>query len=206
LKKAFLLTAALLCMAGFAFAAPMTAPPDVPTEAPTIEAPAAPEAIEPNKNVITMDIVPFFKSFAVWDSDTDTYPFGMAFNYERYLNGGFSALGRFGFYAGKVQKNNFFYWEMEAHGRYYFGGNAYNKLFIDAGLGYNDMICKKMSDYEFQGFKFSLAIGWKFVFVKHLECEPLISYVIAKSDTDSKDHPVFTPVGWQIGFNMGTAF
>jgi hypothetical protein len=184
----FLAAAILLSMGSFAFASPT----------------AVPKAAKTNKNVAAVDVVPLFKGFAAWNSDDGTKPFGIAFSYERYLGSSFSAVGRFGFYAGKVQKNNMLFWEIDAHGRYYPLGSTFNKLFIDAGLGFNDLTCNNMSVDEFRGLKFSLALGWKFVFVKRFVCEPRISYVIAKSSSDTAFS--FTPVGWQIGFNTGVAF
>jgi hypothetical protein len=182
MKKVFLAAAVLLCTVGFAF--------------------AAPKAVKSSKNAICLDVVPLFKGFAAWDEDAETQPFGAAFSYERYLNKGFSILGRFGFYGGKVNQSKFFFWEADIHGRYYPMGRGFSGLFIDTGLGMNRLTCEDMSYDKFFGAKFSESLGWKFIFARHLVCEPRVSYVLAKAVKDMS----FTPVGWQIGFNFGAAF
>jgi hypothetical protein len=154
------------------------------------------------KNAITLDIVPLVKGFAVWDKTQKTYPWGFALSYERRLVKMFSLLGRFGLYSGKALDCNFLFWELDAHTRFYPSGMALERLFIDASLGVNNMRCKDMPYTEFFGVKFSLGLGWKFILKRHFVIEPLLAYVIAKSAAAMQ----FTPVGWQVGFNIGGAF
>jgi hypothetical protein len=190
---------------------------------------AEPEAAAPKTaalqaekaNAVTIDLGPTFKGIIASDSDMDTAIFGIGVSYERLINSHFTFGLRMDLYTGtvgdpqledlKVDVPSIMYFGMNAQGRVYPLSENMDKLFIEAGLGFNTLsvtLDKDLKDYvseddyEFSGLTFEGKIGYKQFFGGRFFAEPSLGYVLAKSNPQG----TFTPLGWQLGLGVGVAF
>ena len=100
-------------------------------------------------NAVMLDVAPLAKGIIASDSDTDTAIFGIAASYERLLAPHFTLGLRVDLYAGKVGNQETAAYNLDGQRIVYFGLNAQgrvyplsenlDKLFIEAGLGFNTL-------------------------------------------------------------------
>jgi hypothetical protein len=173
-------------------------------------------------NAVTLDVAPLAKGIITSDSDYDTAIFGIAASYERLLVPHFSLGLRMDLYAGRVGNDltksanldgqKVVYFGLNAQGRVYPLSDSMDKLFIEAGLGFNTFSVTLDSDvkaagysadeFNFSGLTVDGKMGWRHVFGRMIFLEPSIGYVLAKSNS----YAGFTPLGWQLGIGLGAAF
>jgi hypothetical protein len=109
-------------------------------------------------------------------------------------------------YFGKNSDIDIFYFSLAAHGRWYPLSSGLDKLFIDAGLGFNVFARDGETDPEkggFAGLTMSLKAGYKLLFTPKFFVEPSMAFVYAKTPASSS---VPTPLGWQPGLSLGFTF
>jgi hypothetical protein len=151
------------------------------------------------KNAVAVDVAPLAKGIIASDSDTDTSIFGIAASFEHPMAPHYSIGARMDLYAGKVFDIDGTYFGLSAHGRWYPLSATLEKLYLDAGLGFNSLDSKLV---EFGGLTFALKTGWKLLFKEKFFAEPSLEYILAKSS----EFVPFTPLGWQIGLGLGMNF
>jgi hypothetical protein len=183
----------ILILAGLLFAVP-------PAGAFAQSKSSAPAKKAAANNAVSVDVVPFAKGLIAGDSGTDTAILGIGAVYERLIAPHYSVGARLDMYTGSNNHSGVFYLGLDAHGRYYPLSQSFEKFFFDTGLGLNTL---KDKEYDnFTGLTFALKAGWKHFFDGRIFAEPSLAYVLAKS---SKYFDL-TPLGWQIGFNIGAIF
>jgi hypothetical protein len=156
-------------------------------------------AFAQSKNAVAVDVVPLAKGLIATDTDTNTSVFGIAASFEHPMAPHYSIGARMDLYAGEVSDTSGTYFGMSAHGRWYPLSETWEKLYLDAGLGFNTLNSKVA---EFSGLTFGLKTGWKLLFKEKFFAEPSLEYILAKSVVVVP----FTPLGWQIGLGLGMNF
>jgi hypothetical protein len=92
------------------------------------------------------------------------------------------------------------------HGRWYPLSSGLDKLFIDAGLGFNVFSYDGETDSKkggLAGITLTLKAGYKLMFTPKFFIEPSMAFVYAKTPSSAS---VPTPQGWQPGLSIGGAF
>jgi hypothetical protein len=162
------------------------------------EAPAA-------KMAVSLDLSPLLKGIIWSDSDADNALFALAPNFEYLVRPHFTVGAAADLYFGEASDVDIFYFGLAAHGRWYPLSSGLDKLFIDAGLGFNVFAYDGETDPDkggFAGITMSLEAGYKLMFTRNFFVEPSLAFVYAK--TPYAGAP--TPLGWQPGLSIGGAF
>jgi hypothetical protein len=165
------------------------------------EAPAG----EP-KMAVSLDASPLIKGIVWSDTDADNLMFALAPNFEYLLRPHFTVGGSLDMYFGKASDTDIFYFGLAAHGRWYPFSTGLDKLFLDAGLGFNVFAFDGKADADkggFAGLTMSLKAGYKLIFSPNFFVEPSMAFVYAKTASVTS---VPTPLGWQPGLSIGGAF
>jgi hypothetical protein len=152
------------------------------------------------KNVVSLDVVPLLKGFIASDNDAKTSSFGISASYERLIAPHYSIGAAMTIlstsFDGTVMET---YFGLDAHGRWYPLGESLEKLFFDAGLGFNTITPKEGNGTE--GLTFGLKTGYKLNIKSNFFVEPSLAYNLLK--TGSME---IAPLGWHIGVNIGLSF
>jgi hypothetical protein len=180
------------------------AEPDPEEPAPKEPAPQAAPAKEPPKVAISLDLFPLVKGLIWSDSDADNSLAAIVPVLEYLVYPHFTVGAAADLYFGKYMDVEVFYLGLALHGRYYPLSEGLDKLFIDAGLGFNvfsyDGSFKKEQG-GFSGITLSLKAGYKLMFTPHFFLEPSMGFIYAKTGGY-----IPTPSGWQPGLNIGFVF
>lgn len=177
-------------------------------DAPAQEAAAPAErkaASTESKGAISLDLFPLVKGILWSDSDKDNSLFALAPVFEFVVHPHFTLGGALDMYFGEYSKVDVFYFGLAARGRWYPLSNGLDKLFIDAGLGFNVFALDGETDADkggMSGITMSLKMGYKLKFTRNFFLEPSMAYVYAKIPGGG----IPTPLGWQPGLNIGVAF
>ncbi|MDR3356848.1 MAG: autotransporter outer membrane beta-barrel domain-containing protein [Spirochaetaceae bacterium] len=152
---------------------------------------------------VGVDAMPLFKGFIWTDNDADNSLFALSPSFEYAAVPHFSICGTADLWFGELGKVDIFYFGLAIHGRWYPLSAGLDKLFLDAGLGFNSFSVNGETDAKFGGFSgltIGLKAGWKLLMGQTFFMEPSMAYVYAKSGN------VPTPLGWQAGLSIGMAF
>ncbi|MDR1318892.1 MAG: autotransporter outer membrane beta-barrel domain-containing protein [Treponema sp.] len=158
------------------------------------------------KMAASLDAFPLAKGIIWSDNDEDDSMFALASNFEYLLFPHFTVGGVMDMYFGKASDIDIFYFGLAAHGRWYPLSSGLDKLFLDAGLGFNVFSLDGETGSKkggFAGMTISLKAGYKLMFGSHFFVEPSMAFVYAKTPSRVS---VPTPLGWQPGLNIGAAF
>jgi hypothetical protein len=152
------------------------------------------------KNSVSLDVAPLFKGFIESDSNAKTFYFGLAASYERHLVPHVSVGGAVTLltqsFDGEVGHT---YLGFDAHGRYYPQSESMEKLFLDAGIGFN-VIIPKAGDAA-GGVTLGVKGGYKWNIKPWLFVEPSFGYNMVKTAGMGT-----APDGWQLGLSIGGSF
>jgi len=142
----------------------------------------------------SFDTVPFFRGIVASDPN---FVFGIAAQFEVAVNKNFGILQRADLY---VYPDNSVYGGLGLlHFRYYPLSSGMEKLFLDAGIGYNaESTPSKSTKY---GFIFSMKAGWKLFLGKFFFLEPALGYLYSRPGVT-----LGTESGWQLALPFGWAF
>jgi hypothetical protein len=154
---------------------------------------------------IGLDLFPLAKGIIWSNSDVKNSVAALAPSFEYLLNSQLALGAAMDIYIGKALDIDILYFGLAAHGRWYPQSNQ-DRLFIDAGLGFNLFSRDGETDSDkggFAGLTISLKTGYKLL-LNRLFVEPSIAFVYAKTPT-SASVPI-TPLGWQPGLSIGVAF
>jgi hypothetical protein len=164
------------------------------------------------KMAVSLDLFPLAKGM-IWsesdsDSDSDKSLFALVPGFEYLVSPHYTVGAVADLYFGEYSKNDVFYFGLAAHGRWYPQSTGLDKLFIDAGLGFNMLSVEgekaDRDHYGFTGLTMSLKLGYKLMLNKFF-IEPSMAFVYAKTPVSQiSDFP--TPIGWQPGLSIGAAF
>jgi hypothetical protein len=158
------------------------------------------------KMAISLDAFPLTKGIIWSDNDADNTMFALVPTFEFLVHPHFTVGGTMDMYFGEASDKSIFYFGLAAHGRWYPLSSGLDKLFIDAGLGFNVFAFDGETDAEkggMAGLTMSLKMGYKLKFTRSFFVEPAMAYVYAKTPSIVN---VPTPLGWQPGLNIGFAF
>jgi hypothetical protein len=153
---------------------------------------------------VGLDAMPLFKGFIWTDSDKDNSLIDLSPSFEYGVAPHFSIGGTADLWFGELAKIDIFYLGLSLHGRWYPLSAGLDKLFLDAGLGFNSFSVDGETDSEhggFTGLTVGLKAGWKLMLGQTFFMEPSMAYAYAKIRDD-----VPTPLGWQAGLSLGVAF
>jgi hypothetical protein len=160
------------------------------------------------KMAIGLDLFPLAKGIIWSDKDEENSMTAFAPSFEYLISPRLTLGATADIYVGTYRDIDIFYFGLAAHGRWYPQSSGLDKLFIDAGLGFNRFtVDGEKADPEhfgFIGLTISLKIGYKLLFNKFF-VEPSMAFVYAKKPIDDISVPV-TPLGWQPGLSIGVAF
>jgi hypothetical protein len=164
------------------------------------------------KNAVSLDLGPTLTGLRYSGNNVnypgnDGFVFGLGASYERLIVPHFSIGGSVVFYAGNHDlSDDLVYFSLAAHGRWYPLSESLEKLFLDAGFGFNALSWDGATflgqDDDIAGLTFGLNAGWKLLFKGKFFVEPSLGYLIAKSNP----LPLDTTGDWQIGFKLGLVF
>ncbi|MDR0553931.1 MAG: hypothetical protein LBG76_03930 [Treponema sp.] len=158
------------------------------------------------KIALSLDTFPLIKGVIWSDNDADNSQFALAPVLEFLVAPHFAVGAGADLYIGKVSDIDVFYLGLAVHGRWYPLSSGLDKLFIDAGLGFNlatvDGNDAKPEEGGMTGITASLKAGWKLMFGSRFFVEPSMAFIYAK--TPMGGYP--TPVGWQAGLAIGLTF
>jgi hypothetical protein len=159
---------------------------------------------------VSLDLAPLFKGFVAGEEGKngaeDLEIFGIGAAVEFSFAEHYSAGAKLDLYTLKLGKMEGTYFGLAAQGRLYPISTNYDKFFIGTDIGFNTVKAEqdgtKIETSEITGLTFDLKAGYKHSFYNNFFLEPSLSYVIAKT-SDLAD---FTPLGWQLGLNIGMSF
>ncbi|MDR0599590.1 MAG: hypothetical protein LBG84_05850 [Treponema sp.] len=158
-----------------------------------------------SKFAVSLDAAPLVKGFIWGDSDAKNSQFALSPGVEFLMAPHFTLGGVVDLWFGKNANVSVSYMALTAHGRWYPLSAGLDKLFVDAGLGFNRFAYDGESDPAkggMTGLTFSLKMGYKLMFSKFF-VEPSMAFVYAKTPSSST-FP--TPLGWQPGLALGMVF
>jgi hypothetical protein len=156
------------------------------------------------KMAFGVNAFPLVKGLIWSDADADNSLFALSPGFEFLIAPHFAAGVGGDIYLGEASKIDILYFGVEAHGRWYPLSEGLDKLFIDAGLGFNSFMLDGELDSDkggMTGITMSLKAGWKVMFGAFF-AEPSMAFVYAKTPLIS----VPTPAGWQPGLSIGMTF
>lgn len=157
------------------------------------------------KTALSLDVFPLVKGLIWSDDDKKNVLVALAPVLEFLVAPHFSMGVGADLYAGKATDIDITYLGIAAHGRWYPLSTGLDKLFIDAGLGFNAFAVDGKTDSKkggMMGLTISLKAGYKLL-LSNLYLEPSMSYVYAKTPSSFS---IPTPLGWQPGLNIGFVF
>jgi hypothetical protein len=163
-------------------------------------------AQEAKKMAAGLDTMPLFKGIIWTESDADNGLFALSPSFEYAVVPHFGVGGTVDLWFGENRNVDIFYFGISAHGRWYPLSEGLDKLFLDAGLGFNSFMRDGKTGSEhgsFAGLTAGLKAGWKLMFGQALFVEPSMAYVYSKVSSISEAP---TPLGWQAGLSAGMAF
>jgi hypothetical protein len=158
------------------------------------------------KMAINLDVFPLAKGIIWSDNDADNLLVALAPNFEYLIRPHFTMGAAADLYFGKASDISIFYLGLAAHGRWYPLSTGLDKLFLDAGLGFNMFAYDgeiKSDRGGFAGLTISLRAGYKLMLTRNFFVEPSMAFVYAKIPSVGS---VPTPLGWQPGLSIGGAF
>jgi hypothetical protein len=158
------------------------------------------------KIAISLDTFPLLKGIIWSDNDADNSLVALAPGFEYLVYPHFTVGAATDLYFGEAWDISFFYFGLAAHGRWYPLSSGLDKLFIDAGLGFNVFALDGETDPDeggFSGLTASLKAGYKLMFTRNFFIEPSLAFVYAKITVVPY---VPTPFGWQPGLSIGGSF
>ncbi|MDR2049340.1 MAG: hypothetical protein LBP69_07780 [Treponema sp.] len=153
-----------------------------------------------------LDVMPLFKGFIWWESDAKNSLVALSPSFEYLIAPHYTIGGTADLWIGEASSISAFYLGLIVHGRWYPLSEGLDKLFLDAGLGFNALLIDGKTDAGrggFAGLTISLKAGWKHLFGQRLYVEPSMAYVYSK---ESSRTSVPTPLGWQPGLTVGMTF
>jgi hypothetical protein len=168
------------------------------------------------KMAISLDLFPLAKGIIWSDSDKKNSAIALAPGFEYLVRPHFTVGAAVDLCFGEVGHTDnlgnavgvdILYFGLAAHGRWYPQSTGLDKLFIDAGLGFNMFSLDGETDPDkggFTGLTMSLKTGYKLMFTPNFFAEPSMAFVYAKTPS-SVSVPV-TPLGWQPSLSIGAAF
>jgi hypothetical protein len=155
---------------------------------------------------VSLDLFPLAKGIIWSDSDEKNSLTSLAPSFEYLISPHYTIGAAADLYFGEYRDVDIFYLGLAAHGRWYPQSTGLDKLFIDAGLGFNmftyDGKAADRDHHGFTGLTMSLKLGYKLMFTSSFFAEPSMAFVYAK--TAEVDSP--TPLGWQPALTIGAAF
>ncbi|MDR2746387.1 MAG: hypothetical protein LBB77_02975 [Treponema sp.] len=157
------------------------------------------------KIAVGLDVMPLLKGIIWSDNKADNSLFALSPSFEYRIAPHFSVGGSVDLWFGEASKINIFYFGLAGRGRWYPLAAGFDKLFVEAALGFNVFSLNGETDADkggMAGMLTGLKAGWKLMFGPKFFVEPSMAYVYAK--TNSVSAP--TPLGWQAGLNVGTTF
>jgi hypothetical protein len=181
-------------------------------KAPAEAAPAPAEkkaASKESKGAISLDLFPLAKGIIWTDNDKDISLFALAPVFELVVHPHFTIGAALDMYFGEYAKVDIFYFGLAAHGRWYPLSTGLDKLFIDAGLGFNVFAYDGETDPDkngMSGVTMSLKAGYKLKFTPSFFLEPSMSYVYAKKPGGGLIDDPPSPYDWEPGLNIGVTF
>jgi hypothetical protein len=158
------------------------------------------------KGAVSLDTFPLAKGIIWSDGNADDGLFALAPGFEFPVHPRFTLGAGLDIYFGKNSNIDIFYFGLVAHGRWYPLSSGLDKLFIDAGLGFNVFAFDGETDPDkggFAGLTISLKAGYKLLFTPRFFVEPSMAFVYAKIPALSSAP---TPLGWQPGLSIGIVF
>jgi hypothetical protein len=172
------------------------------------------------KNALSVDVAPLFRSLVVTHSgNPDTRFFGAGLFYERLLGSRYSLGGRFDFIQGEYSNSgsrgetDITYLAGSLHGRVYPLSQGLEKLYLDAGIGFNAItIDGPLQKDKEGGMTFALKMGYKQFFNGLIFVEPSIAFVYAERISPNINMPSFqgpqdpSPFEWTPGLLIGVSF
>jgi hypothetical protein len=166
------------------------------------------------KNALGIDAAPALRSLAVRNKETPKIEFlGAGAFYERLLAPHFSLGGRFDFFTGRydnVIEADINYFAFSAHGRVYPLSQGMEKLYLDAGVGFNVIKVDTPTGKNSQGMTFALKMGYKHFFNDTIFVEPSIAFVYAESIAKTWSYITRandpSPLEWTPGLLIGFSF
>jgi hypothetical protein len=188
---------------------------DAPAEAANAPAQAAAASAEKkaaskeSKGAISLDLFPLIRGIIWTDNDKDISMFALAPAFEFVVHPHFTLGAALDIYFGEYLKVDVTYFGLALRGRWYPLSNGLDKLFIDAGLGFNVFALDGETDPDkggMSGVTMSLKAGYKLKFTPNFFLEPSISYVYAKKPGVGLIVDPPTPYDWEPGLNIGFAF
>jgi hypothetical protein len=155
---------------------------------------------------ISVDAIPLVKGIIWSDNDLDQSLFALSPSFEFRIASNYTIGGTADLWFGEANKTDFFYFGLAAHGRWYPLGDGLEKLFVDAGLGFNSLsIDGEKADRDhggYSGLTIGLKAGWKQLFGRNFFAEPSMAYTYAKAPSYGEP----TILGWQAGLSIGVVF
>ncbi|MDR1107462.1 MAG: hypothetical protein LBL19_00330, partial [Spirochaetaceae bacterium] len=89
------------------------------------------------KLAVGLDLFPLVKGIVWSDSGADNSLFALAPSFEYLVRPHYTVGAAADLYFGEASKIDVFYFSLAVHGRWYPLSSGLDKLFIDAGLGFN---------------------------------------------------------------------
>jgi hypothetical protein len=152
------------------------------------------------KNDLSLNVSPLLKGIIASDSNSKTSFWGIGASYERLVAPHYSIGAELTVVNYSIDGTTALtYFGLDAHGRFYPLSESLEKLFLDAGLGLNNI--KPNAGDSTTGLTFGLKTGYKLNVKPKFFIEPSISYNLLKTGNME-----IAPLGWQIGLNFGLLF
>jgi hypothetical protein len=175
---------------------------------PATPAATAPATPEKKANAVALDLFQLFKGFIASDSGNDFSVFVVSAAYERLVDANFSIGADLDLYFLGIGNVSGTYFSIAVEGRYYPMSENFEKLFLGAALGYNQLAIDGKTKPEAGGFASLITLlkmGYKVITSKNLYFEPSLAYVLSKS-SDYFGSSLGTPLGWNGGLRFGLVF
>jgi hypothetical protein len=166
------------------------------------------------KNALSLDMAPLLRGFVAMHDNPDIGFFGLGVFYERLFGSQYSLGGRFDFFIGGYDTGavevDISYFAASVHGRVYPLSQGLEKLYLDAGIGFNTIDVDVPGQDNQGGLTFALKAGYKHFFNGMIFVEPSVALVYAKSisyswATISGVHDP-SPFEWTPGLLIGVSF
>jgi hypothetical protein len=156
------------------------------------------------KNALSFDVAPLFRGFVAKEDNPDNEFFGGAVFYERLLGSRYSLGGRFDFILGEYLEMDTSYLAGSLHGRVYPLAQGLEKLYLDVGIGFNNIDRDGVDDVG--GLTFALTAGYKHFFNGFIFVEPSLGLVYAKTISGNRTLRDPSPIEWTPGLHIGFSF
>jgi hypothetical protein len=186
--------------------APEAEAPATQTDPAAQTVPAGQTAAGTAKTALSLDLFPLVKGIIWSDGDADNSLFALAPSLEYLIRPHFTIGAAVDLYFGEATNVGILYFGLAMHGRWYPLSSGMDKLFIDAGAGFNVFSYDGETGSEkggFSGLTISLKAGYKLMLGPKFFFEPSLAFVYAKTPSLVS---VPTPLGWQPGLSIGGTF